>query len=289
MVNGVVVGAAELISPQATPPQQQQLHHGIKGGSLPPPPPPPPLGNAATPNATGGVKVYDLGAMTNSTPNGTATASAAPVPLSPITPATSFLKATWPEPTKIFDATTYGAIANDGLDDSLGIQGVGGTRLIFVASSTLAVELEPFASIASWLKLNPLHQLSEGIKLETVASIARRAELKTFGAQDFAFTNAFPFQTCPIPPCRPSQQRQRLEAGRWHISQQVLHTCPLTNLSMCCMHGNACLSLRFVDFVHCSSGASRAKTSKPIVVVSNSRNGDRCSLWDVGWYACCGR
>ena len=44
------------------------------------------------------------------------------LPSSPITPSTSFLKTTWPEPTKIIDVTTLGATADDGVDDTTAIQ-----------------------------------------------------------------------------------------------------------------------------------------------------------------------
>lgn len=70
----------------------------------------------------GGVKIYDIDVMTNATATAWSVLNPA-LPPTPITPETTFLKPSWPEPTKIFDATTFGALADDGLDDTAGIQG----------------------------------------------------------------------------------------------------------------------------------------------------------------------
>ena len=58
-------------------------------------------------------QVYDLDAMSPTTPA---------VPPSPLSPSTVFLKQEWPTPTKIFDATAFGANGTDHKDDTAGIQ-----------------------------------------------------------------------------------------------------------------------------------------------------------------------
>eukprot|EP00039_Didymoeca_costata_P032722 m.39070 g.39070 ORF g.39070 m.39070 type:complete len:833 (-) comp9506_c0_seq3:159-2657(-) len=57
------------------------------------------------------LRVYDLGV--NETK---------PLPPTPITPKTSFLKATWPLPGKVYDVTTFGANGSHPGDDTAGIQ-----------------------------------------------------------------------------------------------------------------------------------------------------------------------
>ena len=72
-----------------------------------------PAGGAALLKAPANVKVYDIDATAKSTPT---------VPRSPLSPKTVFLKSQWPTPTRIFDATSFGANGSDTADDTLGIQ-----------------------------------------------------------------------------------------------------------------------------------------------------------------------
>lgn len=63
---------------------------------------------AAPPN----VRVYDLDLGS----------SASAVPATPLKPSTSFLKSAWPLPTKLFDVSAFGAVPDDDLDDTAGLQ-----------------------------------------------------------------------------------------------------------------------------------------------------------------------
>ena len=80
---------------------------------------------AATVGTTpGNLRVSDaIRLLSSAPPPPPPPARATTLPPTPISPTTTFLKSTWPMPTRIFDATTFGAVADDGLDDTDGIQG----------------------------------------------------------------------------------------------------------------------------------------------------------------------